>query len=489
MRSRGAADGFGGISVDGFIGGSVELDFDENVDRNSPRPKPSVAVLANRLVRLGSVTRSAVRSSPLRAIAAGALLMMLLGGFAVARWLVGGGGGGGSGLGGAGWKKERFFCGSEEHSTGEIKPFIFVYDLGGEFTSAVLKMAPSSWYSEAHDAERVLYEHLRASRARTWNPAQASLFYVPFFSAHFTALHSHDPRHDLQQAVTATSQKWQQLLTRVRTAYPYFNRSGGADHFSVLAGDHARCHALTFLPPTLYARMFFLHMNGDVMVRSTHTHPQRGMQVLAYNYGTNGSTDIPDIPCYRPDLDIVIPPTLEHSSTAQQQQQQQQGLPLPTKPALTAATAIPVVNRSIPVFLRLSSGQDGDQEQPVRHHNHAIQQEVVQLVRSRAEEGWEVGAKGAGWAMEEGMRRATFCLCPPGHSQWTMCLGKAVLAGCIPVTFFRDNDNPWQDVLDYSRFSMNVDPDDIPSLSDRLHALLRSPPLLLRLQHNVRAVQ
>ncbi|CAI7881426.1 unnamed protein product [Closterium sp. NIES-54] len=141
-------------------------------------------------------------------------------------------------------------------------------------------MAPSSWYSEAHDAERVLYEHLRASRARTWNPAQASLFYVPFFSAHFTASHSHDPRHDLQQAVTATSQvhgrgagstpyissplppqsflpthsqKWQQLLTRVHTAYPYFNHSGGADRplLCAAAGDHARCCRCSSPSPSL----------------------------------------------------------------------------------------------------------------------------------------------------------------------------------------------------------------------------------------------
>ncbi|GJP78864.1 hypothetical protein CLOP_g9128 [Closterium sp. NIES-67] len=277
MRSRGAADGFGGASADGFGGGPADLDISENDDRYSPRPKPSVALLANRLVRLGSVTGTAVTTSPLVAIVVGALLVMLLGGFAVARWR----GGGGGGAGGSG--NARFVCGAgaeaEEHSTREMRPFVFVYDMGGEFTSDVRKMIPP-WYSEAYDAERLLYEHLTASAVRTWDPAQASLFYMPFFSAYFTACHFRDWDLNMRDAIRLTSEKWQQLLTRVRSAYPYFNRTNGADHFSLLSMDHGRCHALTFAPPALYGRMFFLQMNGDVLVRSTHAHPQRGMQVV-----------------------------------------------------------------------------------------------------------------------------------------------------------------------------------------------------------------
>ncbi|GJP31276.1 hypothetical protein CLOM_g10571 [Closterium sp. NIES-68] len=111
------------------------------------------------------------------------------------------------------------------------------------------------------------------------------------------------------------------------------------------------------------------------------------------------------------------------------------------------------------------------------------------MVQGRAVEGWEVGVREPEWVMRDDMQRSVFCLCPPGHSQWTTRLAKAILAGCIPVTFFRDHDNPWQDALDYSLFSINVDPDDIPSLVERLDAVLRNPRRLLRLQRNVHRVQ
>ncbi|CAI5496692.1 unnamed protein product [Closterium sp. Naga37s-1] len=51
---------------------------------------------------------------------------------------------------------------------------------------------------------------------------------------------------------------------------------------------------------------------------------------------------------------------------------------------------------------------------------------------------------------------------------WVIQVNEALISGCIPVTFFRDHDNPWDDELDYSSFSINIDPDDIASLRSRL---------------------
>jgi hypothetical protein len=38
---------------------------------------------------------------------------------------------------------------------------------------------------------------------------------------------------------------------------------------------------------------------------------------------------------------------------------------------------------------------------------------------------------------EEDMRRAVFCVCPPGNTQDSARVWRAIILGCIPVTFFR----------------------------------------------------
>ena len=35
------------------------------------------------------------------------------------------------------------------------------------------------------------------------------------------------------------------------------------------------------------------------------------------------------------------------------------------------------------------------------------------------------------------MRRSLFCVCPPGNTQDSARVWRAIIFGCIPVTFFR----------------------------------------------------
>jgi len=43
------------------------------------------------------------------------------------------------------------------------------------------------------------------------------------------------------------------------------------------------------------------------------------------------------------------------------------------------------------------------------------------------------------------MRRAAMCVCLPDATLWqeVVCMAQAVLAGCIPITFFHDHLHPW----------------------------------------------
>ena len=68
-------------------------------------------------------------------------------------------------------------------------------------------------------------------------------------------------------------------------------------------------------------------------------------------------------------------------------------------------------------------------------------------------------------------------------------LSQALISGCIPVTFFKEHDRPWQDELDWSTFSINIDPDDIPNLARRLAVVYANKTLLRDMQDGVERVQ
>ena len=137
--------------------------------------------------------------------------------------------------------------------------FIYVYDIGAEYNED-LKSSGIRWWSEQYEPEYILHEMFAVQNiSRTFDPETASLFYVPFLSARFTLLNfvdDHDGRV-MKEAVRKTSEVWKKIMTDIRKKYPYFSRSNGKNHFSVLTMDHGRCTALTFCDPSVYGDMFF----------------------------------------------------------------------------------------------------------------------------------------------------------------------------------------------------------------------------------------
>ncbi|CAI5496717.1 unnamed protein product [Closterium sp. Naga37s-1] len=181
------------------------------------------------------------------------------------------------------------------------------------------------------------------------------------------------------------------------------------------------------------------------------------------------------------------------------------------------------------------------------HHNYAVEKWLIELYASNAAaiEGWTVvfrndneealgvrgdtaeitlatadaaaaadagagdgdgdgagAGAGAGAGDNSEWGSSVFCLIPPGRAQWTFQLAKAILSGCIPVTFLRANDNPWAaslyhhsaspsapSALNYPVFSLNIDPADLNSLPRRLQEAFDQPGLVERLQHNLGLVQ
>ena len=42
------------------------------------------------------------------------------------------------------------------------------------------------------------------------------------------------------------------------------------------------------------------------------------------------------------------------------------------------------------------------------------------------------------------MARSVFCATPPGQTQDSIRVFRAIIKGCIPVTFYRGNDRPFE---------------------------------------------
>jgi len=66
------------------------------------------------------------------------------------------------------------------------------------------------------------------------------------------------------------------------------------------------------------------------------------------------------------------------------------------------------------------------------------------------------------------MKATSYCLAPPGHAQWSLRMVEAVMLGCVPVLFNENNVLPWEHLVDYKMFSLNLPRQDIPQLKHRL---------------------
>ncbi|CAI5496716.1 unnamed protein product [Closterium sp. Naga37s-1] len=290
----------------------------------------------------------------------------------------------------------------------------------------------------------------------------------------------------MHTSVGEVSKAWHDILTMIRRDFPFFNRTNGRDHFSTSTFDQGRCHALTWVNPDLYGEMFFVMLNGDRLARTIHASVERNLQVrqeklqvregmlqvregklyvwqeklqvregklqvwerklqiIGYTYNSPVQPQFPDIPCYMPDRDIVVPAFI--------------GDQIPMVSPFSG-------NRPIQAIFRFSAQQG--HRAPLMHHGHDLRPELLAMYQKQRVKGWSFAAKGENQTNKE-WQYSVFCICPSGHSQWTSRPFKALISGCIPVTFFRDHDNPWGDEVDYSAFSINIDPDDIASLRYRL---------------------
>ena len=80
-----------------------------------------------------------------------------------------------------------------------------------------------------------------------------------------------------------------------------------------------------------------------------------------------------------------------------------------------------------------------------------------------------------------------FCLCPSGYEVASPRIVEAISAGCVPMIIDDHYSLLFNDVLDWSKFSLIITSDKIPKIKKILKAI--STETYLRMQKRVKQVQ
>lgn len=322
-------------------------------------------------------------------------------------------------------------------------PSIYVYELPAHLSQDVVHgVYQEQWLvMESYDYEADLWVHaqITESKARTWDPAVAELFYIPVLPTRF--LHMTLSSTVLwPEAVNKSGEYVREALSIVKQQ-PYWARRNGRDHFFAVTADAARCAHLVQLPRSVWGDISIVQHLGDLALR------QHGW------------------PCYDPDADILLPGYLPED----------------------VAPFTPVLGKQRKINVLYRFGTSGPTAEH-KYHDRLIRPALRKHFERKpvALSDWTLRNKND---TLQDMTEAIFCVCPPGIVAHTSRFWKAIRRGCIPVTFFKGYDLPFAGVIDYSAATVNIAPDNIATMSSVLIDLLNSPARLLALQQNLEQIQ
>ena len=257
-----------------------------------------------------------------------------------------------------------------------------------------------------------------------------------------------------------TSEVLYNAIQSVRESFPFWNASRGSDHFVIFTMDLGRCDAITLLPEAEVE---------DLIVVSTMNEigSWRAMRWVANN-------SMVEVSCFRNGHDLTIPAYYLNGSVAG-----------PTHPLSTSRDTALLLRFGERKFKEMSSGK--------------LRMRLLEYFKEGGKNPFSLGKVVAGEASklqtDEDMRHAILCVCPPGRAQHTGRFYRAILHGCIPVTFYDDVDLPFARLLgvDYSSFLINFDPSGaarhMHSVAQLLQSYLSDPELIQTKQRSLAAVQ
>lgn len=350
------------------------------------------------------------------------------------------------------------------------KHFIYVYDLPRSCHRDIFDSKKDKSSEEYYLTEKFIHSFLERNNVfRTTEPERAALFFIPLYIAQFLSSNcgsmvNGNPLEECKHGLEKTGTLVEKTLLIVQNSYQFWNQSGGKDHFLVLTSDNGRCSALPFVNPKILGSMFFLQLSGDQRLRSvTQTE-----KYLSNSNEDRKKENLPDIPCFEPNIDIVIPPFL-------------------SSPLISPKGTI----RPITLLGRLKPNkvtEDKEPGFPTPHDGVFVHKKLMEIFQNLQPPGWDIMEVNDLTISDSS--EAIICVCLPGSfSQWTSCLTHAILGGCIPLTFFRYFEKPWQNQLDYRAFSVNLDPDSVEKTPEIIEKLVKNSEKLEKMQEALTQVQ
>lgn len=290
---------------------------------------------------------------------------------------------------------------------------IYVYNLPARFNYELLKetkLSPGKFDSDGStcNTQITLHNILQASNYRTFNPAKADFFYVPVYGS------CHHPHMESSHKI------YSEALVYIKAHYPYFNASYGRDHVWVSGTISGMKKLTTWHVETKNCIILFCEIQS---ITDVDYIPYKDMVIA------------PDLKYYN------FTPFYEHPSS----------VPPKRKYLVHIAGSTYGVPHTIKTHvngIRMTS-----------YFRHLISSSKVKVSSFKSK------------TLLHDMMSSVFCLCPTGTHDWSRMYYLSILMGCIPVLFDTESEVAFQDIVDPSRFTVQVQIQDIDYLKEVLMSI------------------
>lgn len=382
---------------------------------------------------------------------------------------------------------------------------IYVYDLPAEFNSRLLQWRNqgSLGVHRAYDGgnrsrfgsgslyamESALHEWLLDSPLRTLSPDEAHLFFVPIYAAslfmwpiaHFADVpYLGRKRHENRRRSHQGALLLKRALSYVRTFYPFWNASGGADHIWMMLHDEGPC----FAPRELRASILLTHYGyWSPKPRPWGTYYDDNFMQDPHFYARHIGDPSKPTPCFARKRDLVIPPWKVPDFWKR-----------PFRSVTRSEASATTPRRGLVFF----AGDLGFNR--LKGYSHDLRQRAFSLFcdprttkrrdctpfvygcRRELPMNCSLWEEGVSIRLHSGryhdeLQSHTFCLAFPGDG-WSSRVLDAVVHGCIPVVIQDESEMFMEGAfaaaglpIDYADFSVRLLEAELPLLVRKLRAI------------------